>query len=255
MSKFYDKKVAEIQALMAQAKEKIDPAVAGNPSITMDDYSKNFRIPINTRMIELALGGEFTQKKKKETWTIKYNHKLMTAAETAKLYEMLADFMRDIEYPALNAWVPQVAANADDDMSIPAEGTASTKIQILEKVNAKKLTEAVLGKSGQSYSLMWLQPADLAMITANADALRKRNNKIAMIVAGGIILVAGGAIATGAVIHHNKSKKADEALMDEINDINGDTDLDDDVDLDGPGSVDLDGPGDADLDTPSVTLD
>lgn len=241
--KFYDNRIQKLKDIMAEAGAKISVANDNGPTISIEEYVNSYRTSMNMILIELGLGGEFTEGKK--GYQMKFNHKMMNRAELAEVTSLLDRYITGIEIHAINHWVASSAPAEDDpaaDMGIPESRPAG--VTVLDKVTKKSLMRAIMGEGGVAgYSRMYLTPADVNVIIANGEKMRKKQKRTMMMIAGGIAIVVAAGVAVGIMLYRkNRKKSLDEEIQESLDVV--------DIDLEGEGteSPELD-------DAPHVDLD
>lgn len=239
--KFFEDRIGKLNGIMAEAGAKINVANGGVPSIGMEEYVNSFRTRLNMVLIELCMGGEFAECKK-GGYKIKFNHKMMNRTELATLSSLLDRYITGIEIPAVNSWLHSAPAAETDpaaDMAIPESRPAG--ITVIEKINKKKLMAAIMGEGGVAgYSRMYLMVADLTVIMANAEKIRKKEKRNMAMIVGGIAIVVAAGVAVGIMIYRKHHKKSlDEEIQESLDDMNVDLDDSDGPEIDDTPHVDL----------------
>lgn len=204
------------------------PALMQGEQVDPNQYMVK-RLELNMNVIQLLIGGEFTEGKDSKEWKIKFGSKLPSRSDLAEIARIMEDFVTNVEAPFMDA-VRRAASGAanNDDMSIPPQATLDPNARVglpkIEKINAKKLKNYIFGYDGKpAMSRLMLNAADCLEIAVMGEELRKKTNRNKMLIAGGIaLLITGGVVA--AVCIHKKSKKAEKELDDlcECGDINVD---------------------------------
>lgn len=250
MSKFVSNQMEQARKTV----EEIKAALAAGP-INLETYNK-MRTELNQIVIQAVVGGKIVAKKdgifkKNEDneviYTIKYSEKLPTRNELAAICKLMDEVVNDIEARIIESFDDTLDQDVDD-MDIPDPiGSAfndEAVIEEIDKINAKKLTNLLMGDDEESIRSQWITSTNIMQIAANAETLRKKRNRNRAFVIAGITLVAVGAGA-GYVTYKRKDS----------NDI---IDVDDcdctDIDIN-----DIDTPDIEDIniedDAPVVTLD
>ena len=175
---------------------------------------------------------------------IRYSEKLPTTSELSKICSLLRAFEEETEDPYMHAIDKKLAEAEEDDMEIDVAipmVDAIACIGKIDKINASKMNKVIFGKSPEFgiANTARITAESVMELAANAEKLRKRQNRNKMFIIGGIALLAVGGTATAVAIH-NKHKKNADALVDEVEsevfnesaDI--DMDVDDTIDMDAP---------------------
>lgn len=195
------------------------PALMNGDQVDPNQYMVK-RLELNMSVIQLLIGGDFTEAKDGKEWKIKFNHKLPSRSELAEIARIMEDFVANVETPFMAA-VQRAASGAtgNDDMSIPPQAaldpTARIGLPKIEKINAKKLKNYIFGYDGKpAMSRLMLNAADCLEIAVMGEDLRKKTNRNRMLIAGGIALLLTGGVAAAVCIH--KKNKKDEARLDDL---------------------------------------
>lgn len=216
--KFFEDRITRISTLMSDAQRRIqasNQSAADEKQLTMKEYVDKYRTPLNTLLIELCMGAEFC-KNKKGSINLKFKHRLMSLDENATLSATLDRYINTVEIPAINAWLA-AAPDADDDMAVPETMSAPAAIQVIDKPNKKKLMGAILGENGAAgYTRMYLMVADLAILIANADKIRKRQKRNMAMIVGGVLILVTAAAVVAVMVHKRNKKSVEEELAEAL---------------------------------------
>lgn len=243
MSKKFNEKLNNLKQTLTVAAT----AIGSNTQLTPQVYSDTHRREINKQLCELALGAEFKSKKDGK-WSVNLKGKQPDGHQLAEVCELLQDYIVRFEEPLLAAFIsngmmdeygnpivqtptPAVAAG----MEIPPEqpvtpgvpaaapvaapqqpnmiaGPCNRRVAFIDKVNKKKLNEAVIGNGlNTGYMTMFLQPSDIVIMADNGRQLRKKSRKTMMLIAGGIVIAVAAGVAIAMYVHSKKKNKADAA--------------------------------------------
>lgn len=231
MSKFTTKRIEEIRSLTT-----VDIPNEIQNGIDIERYLK-LRMTLNITILQAILGSEFI-KKKDETYKVKFIHRLPKNKELFTITSLIDDFI-ELENGFFKAYNDRFV-DPIEDMEIPSTDICSNDLPELEKVNSKNVYEYIFGANGISRHL--LTGKDIIKIAADAEKIKKAKFfKTMIITASALAILAGGAVATVAIVNNNKKKN--ENLRDPDIDVN-------DIDL-----VDITEDDIINEDTPKVDFD
>jgi hypothetical protein len=231
MSKFVNSKITDLkEAMFVKNPAIINATIKANNEISMNDYIKLCRVPINNLIFEIVLGGEITDDEKKGM-RLKFNKKLPSTEELSKVCSLLTAYIEQIEEPLLETFdIPDETTKDNDDLSIPAEDTSSTEFIIVEtfskeekkKLNGKKINEK-LYSSGLAATCINVDTV-MELASIGKKVRKKRNLTVGLIVGGSVIVL--GTAAAIAVAMSGKSEETESEIDDtDTDDI--DTDIED----------------------------
>ena len=240
MSKFVKARIEEANKVMEEIKVMVN---------TKPDFEKylELRSQLNLELIQAVVGGKLISKETKKNGVvnkIRFSEKLPTTSELSEICSLLRAFEEETEDPYMHAIDKKLAEAEEDDMEIDVAipmVDAIACIGKIDKINASKMNEVIFGKSPEFgiANTARITAESVMELAANAEKLRKRQNRNKMFIIGGIALLAVGGTATAVAIH-NKHKKNADVLVDEVEsevfnesaDI--DMDVDDTIDMDAP---------------------
>lgn len=237
----FEQKMTQLSTLMNAAAAEI-VGNGGVTSLTPQVYVDKYRREINRLLIEITTGCEFKKKEKDGMWTTKFSAHGASNKELGEVAELLGSYITQYENPLFNSFVAagmmdangnilmQQAANnaaAAAGMSIPPQqgvqgvqqvtpGTGTMgnyRVTFIEKPSRKNMKDAIMGSgSFCGYLSLYIQVADLVIMSANADKMR-RNNKRMMMIIGGVVLVAAAGVGIAIYVNHRRKKKdVDDAV-------------------------------------------
>jgi len=206
-NKFYE---AEMAAINNQISTMASMVATGNA--TLNQY-KAERISLNLHIIQVLVGCTIVEKNGSRK--VKFNKPLPTKEQIANVAKVVQNFINTVECKIMKA-----TGEDEEDLAIPV----SAGIPDIEKCNNKKLAANILGTDTVSISTLPINGVDCMQLAAfGEEARKKRNTKLAIIIAGCVVVAAVG--TTVAVLTIKKKKEKDEEA--ELNETFIDEEIDD----------------------------
>lgn len=238
MSKFVKTRIEAANKVMKDIEVMVNNKPDFQEYLTM-------RSELNIQLIQAVVGGKLIQKESKKNGVInkiRFSEKLPTTSELSEICSLLETFIEETEQPYIYAMSKKLSEAESDDMEIDVPIPMihiAANVGKIDKINASKMNECIFGNSSE-YGIAAssrINEKDIMELAANAEKLRKHQNRNKAFIIGGITLLAVGGGITAAAIH-NKHKKEDiiddteHEVFDESTDI--DMDVDDTIDMDAP---------------------
>jgi len=202
--------------------EKDLEKILKDPDLDVDEYIKDSRLKFNLAAIQLATGSTITSSDKSESgFKIKYNGKVPGVSEIMPLCQ-LADKLVDMEEAA--------GIIIDYDPDFPPEENRFG----ITKLSFKKMRDIIIGKNGSAITYQ-LNSLDIMNLVGLGQQIHKKKNLITTLVVGGSVITVLGGIAIGMAVHEKKKKNNMEVYeLDEVIDLDPETDDDIEVEVDTP---------------------
>ncbi len=211
----FDSKFAELTNLFQTARAEMPKCV------TSADYKRNYRGPINMKMLEILLGAEFTPGRNSSELKVKYNDTRCSISDLDRVVKALSAFVNEAEVPFLRTF------QDSSGMSVDINKEFYNDVVIMDsKMSKKEMRNALFGYAGKNpICEMYLRELDIITIAANAEDLRKRMLRNEILIIAGVTLVTVAA-ATGVAIYMKNKKEEDEKWIDSSDDISSDSSVD-----------------------------
>lgn len=208
----------------------------------MEKYLSAIRTPINTMVMEIAMGVELVDSKKGP----KFKLKRKTSEEDIIKLGLLLESYNEIEEKFFKSIVDEYDENEDDDLEIPPQTQGQISIRPIwtdEELKKLKIRDLISDFS-EKIAVGTISAAQVMQLKMAGDVLRKKKALLTAAIVGGSVVVAG--TATAIIVHQIKKKSEDN-----LDDLDATT-----VDIiDSEEIHDIDSNELVDLDIPEVEID
>lgn len=208
----------------------------------MEKYLSAIRTPINTMVMEIAMGVELVDSKKGP----KFKLKRRPSEEDIIKLGLLLESYNEIEEKFFKSIVDEYDENEDDDLEIPPQTQGQISIRPIwtdEELKKLKIRDLISDFS-EKIAVGTISAAQVMQLKMAGDVLRKKKALLTAAIVGGSVVVAG--TATAIIVHQIKKKSEDN-----LDDLDATT-----VDIiDSEEIHDIDSNELVDLDIPEVEID
>lgn len=185
-------------------------AMAQSGQLNRMNYMAIIRHSLNNALIELTFGCQIDKGDSKTK--IKFNKPLPTIADIQRASSILAMYMGQYENSLMQRFTEAEAAAGINPQGVPMnmnilpeDMSGAKRVFMVQKVDNKHLKE-MLKQPGVLGSDI-LTPADILQLSAmGAEARKKHNTKVAIIV-GTTIIIVGAATVAGVIIYQKKKEE------------------------------------------------
>lgn len=225
-----------LQAMVETFKNSIMTNMPSNE----EEYIRNYRFPINVKMIEIATGCSYGVKETKKNGDmhfIKFNTKGATNEQLLKLSTIIRnwiDFEESIFDRVDASWHTMTAfTSGGENMTCEID---HFQIQVPEKINSKNLTNLIIGNQNENIPgilAMYLDDINIQELAAVGEKIRKHRRMLTWVFIGigaAVVIGAGTAAAiafTNAAKHRNDDETENGDNVDVTDDVEIDVDIDD----------------------------
>ena len=235
-----NEKLVELEKFMFN---EVPSLIESEDQMDVEKYLREIRTPINTMVMEIAMGVELVDGGKKGP---KFKLKRKTSEEDIIKLGLLLESYNEIEEKFFKSIVDEYDENEDDDLEIPPQTQGQISIRPIwtdEELKKLKIRDLISDFS-EKIAVGTISAAQVMQLKMAGDVLRKKKALLTAAIVGGSVVVAG--TATAIIVHQIKKKSEDN-----LDDLDATT-----VDIiDSEEIHDIDSNELVDLDIPEVEID